>query len=73
MATKQKSKRRRPRKLLVTVFQGRGARRQFYWRAKARNGQTVAVGGEGYTRRSDARRAFLRVVLALALCDYEWT
>lgn len=32
-------------------------RTSFYWRFRAANGQITAVGGEGFTRREDARRA----------------
>jgi len=39
----------------------RNARHAWYWRLKARNGQVIAVGGEGYTRRRDVERAFWRV------------
>lgn len=32
----------------------------WYWRAVARNGKTMADGGEAYARRHDAKRAILR-------------
>lgn len=40
------------------IFQG--ANLQWYWRVKAKNGQIIATGGEGYTRRFSAQRGFRR-------------
>ena len=37
------------------VFQGEDG--QWYWHVVAPNGQRVAVGGEGFTREADARKA----------------
>jgi len=34
---------------------------EWRWRLVAVNGRTVADGSEGYTRRSDAKRAYRRV------------
>ena len=39
----------------VTVYQGGDL--QWYWRRTARNGQPVSAGGEGYSRKSGAKRA----------------
>lgn len=38
-----------------------GKDNQWYWTARARNGEIVADGAEGYGRLSDARRAALAV------------
>lgn len=43
----------------LTVYQGRD--KQWYWTMRSPNGQVVAIGGEGYTRRTDARRATKRL------------
>ena len=48
---------------ILEYFRGRGG--QWYWRVKSINGQVVAVGGEGYTRKADARRGFERVAQTL--------
>lgn len=42
-------------------------RGEWRWRMVARNGRTVADSGEGYVRRSNARRAAYRLVDALCL------
>lgn len=39
----------------VEIFQGQGG--GWYWRARAANGKVVADGSEGYSNRSNARRA----------------
>lgn len=36
---------------------GHDPKKVFGWRFRAANGQITAVGGEGFTRREDARRA----------------
>ena len=42
-------------------FEGpRAGEQHFSWRVRARNGQTIAGGGETYTRKSSAIRAALR-------------
>lgn len=43
----------------VTVVEVYEARDGFRWRAKARNGQVIAV-GEAYTRKHDAVRGAMR-------------
>lgn len=45
--------------LTLTVFRDRAGR--WRWRMQARNGRIVADSAEGYTRRSDARRAAVRL------------
>ena len=35
----------------------KGQNEQFYWHRSSENGQIVATGGEGYTRREDATEA----------------
>lgn len=47
-------------------------RGEWRWRMVARNGRTVADSGEGYVRRSNARRAAFRLVNALCL-GYSWS
>ncbi len=46
----------------IEFFKGKD--KQWYWRAVAKNGQVVAIGGEGYTRRNTCKRGFAR------FCDH---
>jgi len=41
------------------IYEDRGE--EYRWRLRARNGETVADSGEGYTRRAEARAAVDRV------------
>lgn len=41
-------------------------KKQFRWRLVHRNGNILADSGESYTRKSTARRAIIRIQLALA-------
>lgn len=41
------------------VYEGRGG--DFYWRFRARNGEIMADGAEGYTTRYGAKRAVRRL------------
>lgn len=43
-----------------------GLELHWYWRLRARNGEIVADGAEGYTRRGDARRAAIRAQKIMA-------
>jgi hypothetical protein len=45
----------------------KGGGPEFGWRFRAGNGQISAVGGEGFTRREDARRAVIDFCRALGL------
>lgn len=51
--------------MATTVYKGNDG--QFYWRYRSRNGQVSATGGEGYSTRSNARRAARRIGIALAV------
>lgn len=42
-----------------------GADNQWYWRYRARNGKISATGGEGYSTKSNARRAARRIGVAI--------
>lgn len=44
----------------IEFFKGKD--KQWYWRAVAKNGQVVAIGGEGYTRRNTCKRGYLRFI-----------
>jgi uncharacterized protein YegP (UPF0339 family) len=44
---------------------------QWYWRLVAPNGQITATGAEGYTRKSDAIRAVVRVSDTIHACDLD--
>lgn len=44
---------------MLQIFQS--VHGQWYWRFKARNGKSIAVGGEGYKTRAGAQRAFNRL------------
>tara|TARA_Y100000310_G_C20698991_1_gene827915 strand:- start:4238 stop:4417 length:180 start_codon:yes stop_codon:yes gene_type:complete len=46
------------------VYQGKN-NKKWYWRLKARNGQIIADGGQGYARKENALNG-LRVVKALS-------
>ena len=35
------------------IYQGKN--NQWYWRLKAANGQIIAIGGEGYVNKADAK------------------
>jgi uncharacterized protein len=35
---------------------------QWRWRLQARNGRVIADSGEGYTRKRDCQKAFLRMI-----------
>jgi uncharacterized protein YegP (UPF0339 family) len=54
----------KPRKQ-IEVFPG--AMGEFYWRARDKNGLIVADGSQGYSTRSNARRAARRIGRALVL------
>lgn len=43
---------------------------EYGWRFRAANGQISAVGGEGFTRREDAKRAVADFVLATRQASY---
>lgn len=45
----------------IEFFKGKD--KQWYWRAVAKNGQVVAVGGEGYTRRNTCKRGYDRFLM----------
>lgn len=46
----------------------RGSDRQWFWRVRAKNGRSIAVGGEGYVERREVIKAALRALdLALPL------
>lgn len=49
-----------PRKLHVEFFEGRLG---WYWHVQGKNGRIRADGGEAYTRRGDAVRAFRRLAV----------
>lgn len=53
----------------IELFKGRD--KQWYWRLRAGNGRIVAIGGEGYTRKSSASRAVGKIIgeyiIALAI------
>lgn len=49
----------------LTIY--RDKKREWRWRLKHANGCIVADSGEGYTRKSDARRAWWRVKTGLRL------
>ena len=49
----------------VEIFEGKDG--QHYWRIRSRNGQIVAIGGEGYTRRHDALRGWKRLAQRLPM------
>lgn len=40
--------------------------KEFYWRIKARNGNKVGIGGEGYKRRAGAKKSLRNVLLSAA-------
>lgn len=44
---------------------------EFLWRALHRNGKSVAIGGETYKRKTDARRAFSNLINGFVAGDYE--
>jgi len=57
----------RQRKLVSEETGDEIGRDEYGWRFRAANGQITAIGGEGFTRRQDARRAaseFLATVTA---------
>lgn len=53
-----------PKVPVIEVFSPQGG--FWYWRLRARNGEIVADGAEGYTRRGDARRAAIRAQKIMA-------
>jgi uncharacterized protein YegP (UPF0339 family) len=63
MPLKQKSKaaaKAKPKKKArIEVYEDEGG--EYRWGLVGRNGQIMDTPGEGYTRRSDAKRAFHRV------------
>ena len=54
-------------KPIYTFETFRGGDHQWYWRVVHRNGNFVAVGGEGYTRRGSALTSARRLFAALAI------
>lgn len=46
----------------VEIFRGLGD--EWYWRARASNGKVVGDGSEGYSNRSNCRRAALKYARA---------
>ncbi len=44
---------------------------EWRWRLRAANGQIIATGGEGYTRKADVERAIDTVVRLFAECEIE--
>ena len=44
---------------------------EWRWRLKAVNGQIIATGGEGYTRKADVERAIDTVIRLFAECEIE--
>jgi uncharacterized protein YegP (UPF0339 family) len=42
---------------------------EWRWRLRAANGQIIATGGEGYTRKADVERAIDTVVHAFTECE----
>lgn len=51
----------------IEIYQG--VLSQWYWRYRARNGQIMADGSEGYASKSNARRAAKRLACAIALAS----
>lgn len=43
----------------------------WYWKITHRNGNSVAIGGQGYSRRTDARRSLNNLIQGIAGGDYE--
>ena len=44
---------------------------EWRWRLRAVNGQIIATGGEGYTRKADVERAIDTVIRLFAECEIE--
>ena len=53
----------------LTIYPDRSG--EFRWRLSHRNGLIIAVSGESYTRRADAKRAVWRLPLNFAHIEVE--
>jgi uncharacterized protein YegP (UPF0339 family) len=47
----------------IEVFQRKG---QWYWRLRARNGKSIAIGGEGYKRPQKALASLWKIMAGMA-------
>ena len=47
-------------KVKVIIFKGGDS--LYYWRMTAANGRIIAVGGEGFTRRSNAKKSVKNII-----------
>jgi hypothetical protein len=55
----------------IEYFLSGVVRPRWYWRLRTRNGKTIADGSEGYSSRSNVRRAVKRLLMIMGKPDIE--